>query len=84
MYRFHRLHEEIEDFFEYIKPTEVEEGVRWHVVKRIEKVVRQMWPQAECAVFGSFYTGIYMPTSDVDLVRMMYSSILLTAIFLIS
>ncbi|XP_022688761.1 non-canonical poly(A) RNA polymerase PAPD5-like isoform X2 [Varroa jacobsoni] len=63
-----KLHEEIEDFFEYIKPTEVEEGVRWHVVKRIEKVVRQMWPQAECAVFGSFYTGIYMPTSDVDLV----------------
>lgn len=62
------MHEEIEDFFEYIRPTEVEEGVRWHVVRRIEKVVRQMWPQAECAVFGSFYTGLYMPTSDVDLV----------------
>lgn len=27
-----------------------------------------LWPQARVEVFGSFRTGLYLPTSDIDLV----------------
>ncbi|XP_028967980.1 terminal nucleotidyltransferase 4A [Galendromus occidentalis] len=62
------LHEEIEEFYEYIKPTRTEHQVRQEVVNRVKEVVRQLWPQAQCEVFGSFCTGLYLPTSDIDLV----------------
>ena len=63
-----RLHEEIEDFYEYIKPTKMEHQMRQEVVNRVKDIVRQLWPQAQCEVFGSFCTGLYLPTSDIDLV----------------
>ncbi|XP_061601692.1 terminal nucleotidyltransferase 4B [Cololabis saira] len=62
------LHEEIKDFYEYISPWPEEEKMRLEVVDRIKGVIHDLWPSAEVQVFGSFSTGLYLPTSDIDLV----------------
>ncbi|XP_073962368.1 non-canonical poly(A) RNA polymerase protein Trf4-1-like [Choristoneura fumiferana] len=62
------LHEEIEHFFTYMSPTETEHLVRSTVVNRIRGAILTLWPQARVEVFGSFRTGLYLPTSDIDLV----------------
>ncbi|KAM6943623.1 terminal nucleotidyltransferase 4B [Xenentodon cancila] len=62
------LHEEIKDFYEYISPWPEEEKMRLEVVDRIKGVIHDLWPTAEVQVFGSFSTGLYLPTSDIDLV----------------
>lgn len=63
-----RLHQEIEHFYEYMKPTMTEHAIRGDVVNRIEKIILSMWPEAQVQVFGSYRTGLYLPTSDIDLV----------------
>ncbi|KAM9366473.1 terminal nucleotidyltransferase 4B [Symphorus nematophorus] len=62
------LHEEVNDFYEYISPRPEEEKMRLEVVDRIKGVINDLWPSAEVQVFGSFSTGLYLPTSDIDLV----------------
>ncbi|TRY90875.1 hypothetical protein DNTS_021951 [Danionella cerebrum] len=62
------LHEEIKDFYDYISPRPEEEQMRREVVDRIQRVIKDLWPNAEVQVFGSFSTGLYLPTSDIDLV----------------
>lgn len=62
------LHEEIDHFYEHMVPTRIEHEIRKHVVSRIESVVLSLWPSACVEVFGSFRTGLYLPTSDIDLV----------------
>ncbi len=66
---FHsRLHTEIEQFYAHMIPTPTEHALRVQVVSRIESVVLSLWPSARVEVFGSFRTGLYLPTSDIDLV----------------
>ncbi|XP_015224082.2 terminal nucleotidyltransferase 4B isoform X1 [Lepisosteus oculatus] len=62
------LHEEIIDFYGYMSPRPEEERMRMEVVKRIESVIKDLWPSADVQIFGSFSTGLYLPTSDIDLV----------------
>ncbi len=57
-----RLHEEIEDFFQYMTPTPQEHQVRLAVVHRIIDVIMKIWPHASVQIFGSFHTGLYLPT----------------------
>ena len=64
------LHEEIIDFYEFIKPIPEEEFMRNRVVQRIESVVYRLWPEAKVEIFGSFATKLYLPTSDIDLMIM--------------
>ncbi|RWS15748.1 non-canonical poly(A) RNA polymerase PAPD5-like protein [Dinothrombium tinctorium] len=64
------LHEEIQHFYEYMSPTQEEQQMRSFVVKRIEKVIKNIWPYAKVEIFGSFRTGLYLPTSDIDLMVM--------------
>ncbi|KPJ09862.1 PAP-associated domain-containing protein 5 [Papilio machaon] len=52
----------------YMSPTETEHLVRSTVVTRIRSAILALWPQARVEVFGSFRTGLYLPTSDIDLV----------------
>ncbi|MGH0166275.1 UNVERIFIED_CONTAM: hypothetical protein FKN15_054999 [Acipenser sinensis] len=42
--------------------------MRKEVVQRIKDVIRELWPNADVHIFGSFSTGLYLPTSDIDLV----------------
>ncbi|KFM61784.1 PAP-associated domain-containing protein 5, partial [Stegodyphus mimosarum] len=56
------LHEEICDFFETMRPTEQETEIRLKVVEHITKIVHSLWPQAKVEIFGSFRTGLYLPS----------------------
>jgi non-canonical poly(A) RNA polymerase PAPD5/7 len=62
------LHQEIEQFYAHMIPTPLEHTARLEVVSRIESTVLSLWPNARVEVFGSFRTGLYLPTSDIDLV----------------
>ncbi|XP_076330343.1 terminal nucleotidyltransferase 4B-like [Tachypleus tridentatus] len=62
------LHEEIEDFYLYMMPSPEEHQMRFDVVKRIKLTITSLWPQAKVEIFGSYRTGLYLPTSDIDLV----------------
>ncbi|GFY52929.1 terminal nucleotidyltransferase 4A [Trichonephila inaurata madagascariensis] len=42
--------------------------IRLEVVERITKIIISIWPKAKVEVYGSFRTGLYLPTSDIDLV----------------
>uniref|UniRef100_A0A3Q0S2E3 Terminal nucleotidyltransferase 4A n=1 Tax=Amphilophus citrinellus TaxID=61819 RepID=A0A3Q0S2E3_AMPCI len=58
------LHEEVMDFYKYITPRPEEAAMRKEVVNRIETVIRELWPTVQ--IYGSFSTGLYLPT-DIDL-----------------
>uniref|UniRef100_A0A4W4GRE4 Terminal nucleotidyltransferase 4A n=1 Tax=Electrophorus electricus TaxID=8005 RepID=A0A4W4GRE4_ELEEL len=62
------LHEEIIDFYNLMRPRAEEATMRQEVVDRIESVIKEQWPDADVQIFGSFSTGLYLPTSDIDLV----------------
>ncbi|XP_045580978.1 terminal nucleotidyltransferase 4B isoform X1 [Procambarus clarkii] len=62
------LHQEMEDFYSWMCPSEEEHTMRKRVVERIEQIIVDLWPQARVEIFGSFRTGLYLPTSDIDLV----------------
>lgn len=42
--------------------TPEEHNVRLGVVKRITQVILAEWPAAQVKIFGSFATGLYLPT----------------------
>jgi predicted nucleotidyltransferase len=62
------LHQEIQDFHDYIQPTTAEIELRNHVIQKLEYVVKKRWPLATVTVFGSFRTGLILPTSDLDII----------------
>ncbi|XP_041759342.1 terminal nucleotidyltransferase 4A isoform X2 [Coregonus clupeaformis] len=62
------LHEEVVDFYNFMSPRLEEAAMRKEVVNRIETVIKELWPTADVQIFGSFSTGLYLPTSDIDLV----------------
>uniref|UniRef100_A0A182N5V0 polynucleotide adenylyltransferase n=1 Tax=Anopheles dirus TaxID=7168 RepID=A0A182N5V0_9DIPT len=63
-----KLHQEIEQFYAHMIATPTEHALRVKVVSRIEQIVLNLWPSARVEMFGSFRTGLYLPTSDIDLV----------------
>eukprot|EP01134_Creolimax_fragrantissima_P006047 CFRG6047T1 len=62
------LHEEILDFVEYSQPTAREHSQRLEIIGKLKNMVKGLWPLAEVKTFGSFGTGLYTPTSDIDVV----------------
>ena len=63
-----RLHVEIVDFCRFLEPTAEEAAARAAAVERVRAVVMGIWPEAEFEVHGSFATGMYLPSSDIDAV----------------
>ncbi|KAK8036229.1 hypothetical protein PG993_008843 [Apiospora rasikravindrae] len=63
-----RLHKELVDFHEYVKPRDFEQRVRDEVVNRLNHLVKFKWSDACIRAFGSFMSGLYLPTADMDLV----------------
>lgn len=64
-----RLHDEILEYTNYTKATV--ERMRVHIEEMIVNVrecVHSLWPQSKVETFGSYSTGIWLPSSDVDLV----------------
>jgi non-canonical poly(A) RNA polymerase PAPD5/7 len=67
------LHKEIRDFYEFVRPWDHEEAVRNDLIARVEKTVRKAYKvngaqTAQILSFGSFASGLYLPTADMDLV----------------
>ncbi|KAI8626010.1 hypothetical protein F5Y19DRAFT_237576 [Xylariaceae sp. FL1651] len=62
-----RLHKEITDFYEYVRPREFEEKVRRDMVSKLEALIRKKWFDAKVLPFGSFMSGLYLPTADMDI-----------------
>ena len=47
---FYRLHEEIDDFYNYMCPRPEEEQMRQDVVDRITEAITDLWPAAEVSI----------------------------------
>ena len=64
-----QLHEEILDFCTLVSPTEAERQARRELIDEIGEVVHAVFgDHVELALFGSTATGLYLPSSDVDVV----------------
>jgi hypothetical protein len=60
------LHKEILLFSDYIAPTGEEMYTRNEIIWRITKVIKDQFPQAQVDIFGSYKTGLFLPTSDIE------------------
>ncbi len=67
MNRF-RLHKEICDFYEYVKPLDSEQALRDDIIRRMTQFTYRKYPRTRIDAFGSFAAGLYLPTADMDLV----------------
>ncbi|KAL1206614.1 UTP:RNA uridylyltransferase 1 [Cardamine amara subsp. amara] len=63
-----QLHKEIVDFSDFLLPTQAEKAERDEAVENVSSVIKYIWPTCKVEVFGSYRTGLYLPTSDVDVV----------------
>ncbi|XP_050217247.1 uncharacterized protein LOC126668071 isoform X2 [Mercurialis annua] len=63
-----QLHKEIVDFCDFLSPTPEEQEARQTAVKSVFDVIKYIWPKCMVEVFGSYETGLYLPTSDIDVV----------------
>jgi non-canonical poly(A) RNA polymerase PAPD5/7 len=63
-----RLHNELVAFARMLEPTPAEAAARAASVARVREAVGSVFPQARVLVFGSYATGLYVPTSDIDVV----------------
>jgi len=55
------LHKEVQDFCDWISPTEKEDQVRGFVVRRIINAIESAVPNSHATAFGSFITKLYLP-----------------------
>ncbi|KAK5635414.1 hypothetical protein RRF57_011126 [Xylaria bambusicola] len=62
-----RLHYEIKDFYAYVSPRDFEEKLRQRLISKLESVVQKKWRIARILPFGSFMSGLYLPTADMDI-----------------
>lgn len=60
------MHNEIKDYYEFVKPRDFEHRAREDLISRISRAVRSVRGKIDC--FGSFPAGLYLPAADMDLV----------------
>lgn len=65
---FPHLQEEILDFYHFVRPREFEEQVRLSLIDRVQQAISYQFPEFKVVPFGSFASGLYLPTADMDLV----------------
>ena len=66
--RLHQLHEEIIDFYHFIKPNASERQAHKNIVDRLSQITSEVWPDSSLELFGSVKTGLWVPNSDIDVV----------------
>ncbi|KAH9650738.1 nucleotidyltransferase family protein [Citrus sinensis] len=64
------MHKEIVDFCDFLSPTSEEREVRTTAGEAVLDLFKYTWPKCKPKVFGTFRTGLYLPTSDIDVVIM--------------
>ena len=65
---YSRLHQEICDFYEYVRPREYEDVIRDELLKRLRYIISRNYEYCDVRCFGSFAAGLYLPNADMDLV----------------
>ena len=65
--RLVRLHDEVCDLVQYLKPTHEENVMRKFVVNQMTEIAEKLFPGGKVVVFGSLVTDLILPTSDVDM-----------------
>ncbi|KAL8861475.1 MAG: hypothetical protein Q9178_001999 [Gyalolechia marmorata] len=63
-----RLHKEICDFYEFVRPQRYEHTIREDLLKRLQIVLAKQLPDCSIHCFGSFAAAMYLPNADMDLV----------------
>ncbi|TVY33814.1 Poly(A) RNA polymerase protein [Lachnellula occidentalis] len=62
------LHKEIVDFYYHVKPRDFEQRIRANLVDELRVSVKKYFRDSNVLSFGSFPAGLYLPTSDMDIV----------------
>ena len=62
-----KLHFEIIEFYNFIKPTKKENEIRIKTFKEIKNIINNTWPNWKLAIYGSFATDLNLPDSDIDI-----------------
>lgn len=63
-----RLHQEICDFYDFVRPREFEDVIRDELLKRLRYTISKGYEYCDVRCFGSFAAGLYLPNADMDLV----------------
>ncbi|KAL6813826.1 hypothetical protein J3E69DRAFT_371071 [Trichoderma sp. SZMC 28015] len=66
-----RLHKEVMDFYHFVKPCDFEQAIRDRLVDNLRKAMKRddrNFASAQLFPFGSFMSGLYLPTADMDMV----------------
>lgn len=50
-----------------MSPRDFEYQVRTELVDRLKKAVQKKWPDVDLLPFGSYMSGMYLPTADMDI-----------------
>ncbi|CAG9569008.1 topoisomerase-related function protein-like protein [Leishmania major strain Friedlin] len=61
------LHQEVTDLVDYLRPTEAEVTMRRYIEKDIGRLADRLWPGSSVLVYGSMYTHLLLPLSDLDI-----------------
>ena len=62
------LHNELLLLSEYALPTGGERAAIMEETRVLQGIVQSLWPRASLVVFGSVRSGLWLPSSDLDLV----------------
>jgi len=52
-----RFHCEVPDFFEYIKPKNIDYKIRYRAIAELQLIIKNKFKNCRIKVFGSFYTN---------------------------
>ena len=63
-----RLHKEVCDFYDFVRPQKFEQVVREELLSRLQAAVNTEMPKCRVHCFGSFAAGLYLPNADMDVV----------------
>ncbi|KAF9469521.1 hypothetical protein BDZ94DRAFT_1242597 [Collybia nuda] len=70
-----RLHDEVFAYMRYMQPTPQETTARQNVFNVVQRIALATIPQSRVELFGSCSNGLYLPTSDIDMIISTPSSI---------
>lgn len=72
-----RLHTEILEYAQYTRSTVEDMAVHIELmITNVRTCVQSLWPRSNVETFGSYSTGIWLPSSDVDLVILVRARLL--------
>jgi hypothetical protein len=61
------LHQEITDLVDFLRPTEAEVTMRRFIEMEVGRLAGRLWPGSRVLVYGSMYTHLLLPRSDLDM-----------------